>query len=185
MITEPPQIGNLDIAYPEAARKNGVEGIVKASFTLGEDGKVRDVSIENTLPFGVSEAVRAGLEKLSFKPAAFDGKPTAMKAGLEYIVTAVYPESDKNVNKPKITSQPAATYPPELRAKGIKGKVYVGVLFLSSGEVRIGNADSTMPKEFDAAALAAAKLIKFTPATHKKSKQPVSQTMFVEYDFAP
>jgi TonB family protein len=173
------------VEFPEVARKNGVQGTVKASFTLGEDGKVREVVIENDLPHGVGDAVRAGLQRLYFKPARFQGKPAAMKAKLDYMVTVVYDEEDKNVTKPKITDKPAPAYPEKHLAEKVKGKVAVHVLFMANGEVRVGNANSSMPREFDKAAQEAAKAIKFTPALHKKSKQPVSQYMFVEYDFKP
>lgn len=185
MITEPPEMGGIEIVYPDAARKNGVEGTVNATFTLGEDGKVRDVVIVNDLPHGVGDAVRAGLQKLFFKPARFQGKPAAMKAKLEYKVTVLFEDSDKNVTKPKFTSKPEPVYPEKYRAEKVKGKVVVGVTFLANGELLVGNASSNMPREFDKAAIEAAKAIKFTPAIHKKSKQPVSQHVFIEYDFRP
>ncbi|NOT46215.1 MAG: TonB family protein [Acidobacteria bacterium] len=185
MMTEPPNLGGLDVTFPDAARKNGVEGTAKVSFTLGEDGKVREVTLLNDLPFGVGEAVRVGVQKLSFKPAGFNGKPVPVKATLDYIVAMVYDESDKNVTKPKITSMPGPVYPQKYAAEKIKGKVAVSVMFFASGELKVGSASSTMPKEFDKAALEAAKNIKFTPAVHKKSKQPVSQQMMVEFDFKP
>jgi TonB family protein len=185
MITEPPEMGGLEVEYPETARKNGVEGTVKALFTLGEDGKVREIVIVNDLPHGVGDAVRAGLQRLHFKPAGFQGKPAAMKAKLDYVVTVVYDEDDKNVTKPKITDKPAPVYPDKYRAEKVKGKVLVQVLFMANGELRVGSASSSMPREFDKAAQEAAKAIKFTPAVHKKGKQQVSQYMFVEYDFKP
>lgn len=185
MVSEPPELGGLDIQYPDAARKNGVEGTARVSFTLGEDGRVRDALIVTDLPFGVGEAVRSGIQRLTFKQAMFGGKPVAMKATLEYVVTLAYEESDKDVSKPKIIEKPAAQYPQKYAAEKVKGKVAVSVLFLASGDVRVRGVSSTMPKEFDRSAMDAAKLIKFTAATHKKSKQAVSQTMVVEYDFKP
>jgi len=185
MITDPPEMGGIEINYPEAARKNGAEGTVNATFTLGEDGRVRDVVIVNDLPHGVGDAVRAGLQKLYFKPARFQGKPAAMKAKLEYKVTVLFEDTDKNVSKPKITNKPEPVYPEKYRAEKVKGKVVVTVMFMANGELHVGNASSNMPREFDKAAIEAAKAIKFTPAIHKKSKQPVSQQVFVEYDFKP
>lgn len=185
MITEPPELGGLEVDFPEPARKNGVEGTAKVSFTLGEDGKVRDAVILNDLPFGVGEAVRAGVQRMTFKPAGFNGKPAPMKVTLDYVVSLLYEENDKNVTKPKIVDKPAPVYPPNHLAEKVKGKVYVTILFMANGEHKIGGVSSTMPKEFDKAALEAAKNIKYTPALHKKSKQPVSQTMMVEYDFKP
>jgi hypothetical protein len=51
--------------------------------------------------------------------------------------------------------------------------------FLFLGEKRLLDTD------FPTAADAAAKNLKFTPAVHKKSKQPVSQAIMVEYTFKP
>ncbi len=112
IITEPPQLGGLDVSYPEAARKNGVEGTLKASATLGADGKVRDIVIANDLGHGVGAAVTAALQKLYFKPAAYKGTPTEMKITLDYVVSVLYDENDKNVTKPKIVDKPLPPYPP-------------------------------------------------------------------------
>ena len=185
MVTEGPQVGALDVSYPEAARKNGVEGTVKASLTLGEDGKVRDIVIVQDLPYGVGEAVRSGLQKLYFKPAAAMGKPAAIKASIDYIISVFYSESDGNVSKPKILEKPQPLYPENHRAEKVKGKVAVTVMFFADGQLKVIGASSTMPREFDKAAVEAAKMLKFTPAIHKKSKQPVSQQIIVEYDFKP
>lgn len=185
MFTDPPEMGGLDVTFPDAARKNGVEGTAKVSFTLGEDGKVRDVVVLKDLSFGVGDAIRAGVQKLSFKPATFNGKPTPMKVTLDYIITMAYAESDKNVTKPKITAKPNPVYPQKYAAEKTKGTVSVTILFFASGELKVVGVSSTMPKEFDKAAVEAAKGIQFTPAIHKKSKQPVSQEMLVEFNFKP
>src|SRR5688500_14903343 len=66
-LTEPPKfIGAPQIEYPDAARKNGLEGTLKAYFTITADGSTKDIVIEQTLPFGVEEAVKTGLQKLRF-----------------------------------------------------------------------------------------------------------------------
>jgi TonB family protein len=64
----PPEMGGLEIAFPEAARKNGVEGTVKVNFTLGEDGKVRDILIMQDLPFGVGDAASTAWRNLFSLP---------------------------------------------------------------------------------------------------------------------
>ncbi|MEQ1763908.1 MAG: energy transducer TonB, partial [Pyrinomonadaceae bacterium] len=186
MITEPPELtGALEVDYPEAARKNGVEGAVKVTGTLGENGKVRDIVIVNNLGHGTGEAVAAGLQKFTFKPAKFNGTPTAMKMTVIYTVSLYYDESDKDVSKPKIVDKPLPAYPEAQRAEGMKGKVMVSVLLKATGELQILSVNSVMHKDFDKAAEAAAKNLKFSPAVHKKSKQPVSQAMTVEYSFKP
>ena len=184
-IDTPPQMGSLDIDYPETARKNGVEGTVKADFTLGEDGKVRDIRIVQDLPFGVGDAVKNSLGKFYFKPALFAGKPVAMSVHMDYLVAMAYSEDDKNVTKPQITEKPEAVYPSKYLADKVKGKVSVGVMFYTDGTVRVIATNSVMAQEFDKAAAEAASKIKFTPAVHKKSKKPVAQRMEVIYEFKP
>ncbi|MGH7784386.1 MAG: energy transducer TonB, partial [Candidatus Binatia bacterium] len=156
VFNRPPQMGSIDITFPETARKNGVEGTVKANFTLGEDAKVRNIVIVQDLPFGVGEAVKQGLEKFSFKPAASDGKPVAMDAHLDYVVTLAYSEDDKDVTKPQFTDKPAPEYPESQKAANVKGKVLVTVMFYSDGTLKVIGTSSVMPQEFDKAAAAAA-----------------------------
>ena len=76
---EPPQFNGVpNFDFPEAARKNGVEGTLKASLTLGEDGKVRDLVIHQSLPDGVTEAFTKAAQKreqdinTTFKRAGVD-----------------------------------------------------------------------------------------------------------------
>lgn len=185
MITEPPELGGFEVDYPEVARKNGVEGTVRVSATLGEDGKVRDIAILENLGHGTGEAVAAALQRFTFKPAKFQGKPVAMKITVNYVVSLYYDENDKNVTKPKIVDKPLPTYPASQRAAGMKGKVSVNVLLKASGEVQVLGVSSVMERDFDKAAQEAAKSLKFSPAVHKKSKQPVSQQIIVDYDFKP
>jgi len=183
--TEPPKIGIFNFDYPEEARKNGVEGTFKAALTLGEDGKVRDIIVVQPLPHGVTEAVVKSLQILQFQPAKNRDQPVSAKLNFDFVVTAVYRESDKNISKPKITDKPEAVYPNNQLAEKVKGKVQVSVMFNTDGTLKVLGASSVMPREFDKAAAEAATKIKFQPAVHKKSKKPVSQQMIVEYDFKP
>ena len=182
---EEPQLGKLNVEYPEAARKNGVQGTVKAKATLGEDGKVRDIVIEQDLPNGVGAALTAALENLTFRPAAINGKKVPMTLHVDYVISLAYSEDDKSVTKPDIIEKPAPEYPAKYLADKIKGVVRVQVLFKADGTLKVGSVDSVMPKEFDQAALDAAAKIKFQPAVHKKSGQPVTQQLTVEYEFKP
>jgi TonB family protein len=181
----PEMIGAPQIDYPEEAKKNGVEGTLKASFTIGTDGLTQDIKIEQSLPFGVDAAVTSGLQKLRFKPAKLQENAVAVKMYFDYVVSAVYSETDKNVSKPKITSQPDPVYPSQYAAEKLKGEVFVTVMCGSDGKVTLLGVNSVMPKEFDRAAAGAAANLKFDPAIHKKSKKPVSQQLTVKYKFKP
>lgn len=180
-----PTISGFDVGYPDNARKNGVQGTLKASLVLGENGKVRDIKILETLPFGVEEAVVLALQNLYFQPAKLRGKPVAVPMTLDFVVTAVYSESDKTVTKPQIVEKPAPTYPSKYAAEKLKGKVIVLMQVSPDGKASILGVSSTLPREFDRAAAEAAAKIRFQPAVHKKSKSPVTQKITVEYDFKP
>ncbi len=186
MITAAPEfIGAPEINYPDEARKNGVEGMLKASFTIAEDGSTQNIAIEQSLPNGVDEAVKTGLQKLRFKPAKFNDRVVAVKMYFDYVVSAVYDEQDKNVSKPKVTSQPEPVYPANYSAEKLKGEVLVAVICNADGTVKVMGTNSVMPKEFDVASREAAEKIKFEPAMHKKSKKAVSQQITVKYKFKP
>jgi TonB family protein len=182
---EYPQIGGLQrFDYPEEARKSGVEGTLKADLTLGEDGKVRDVVVNQGLP-GVTEAFTKALQNMYFQPAKRNGRAVSVKMSIDFVVTAEYSENDKNVTKPKILEKPAPVYPPNQIAEKVKGKVDVAVMFYADGKLKVVGFNSTMPKEFDKAAVEAASKIKFQPAVHKKSKKAVAMQMTVVYEFKP
>lgn len=185
MIDTAPSLGGLDIKYPNEAAKNGVEGTVKLTMTLGEDGRVREIVIVEDLPHGVGAAVKAAFEKLQFTPASFEGKPVPIAASFTYKITAVYNEYDSNVTKVKLLGKPTAEYPAMHRADRREGKVDVAVVFFTDGKVKVVKVQSTMPKEFDQAASTAAEKLTFQPAMHKKSKRPVTQVMWVAFEFKP
>ncbi len=187
MITEPPDLSQsgFDVAFPDAARKNGVQGTVKVTAVLGENGRTRDIVIVDDLAHGVGQAVSAAVQKFAFRPAKFNGTPTAMKMTVLYSVTVYYDEGDKDVTKPKIIEKPMPAYPESQRASGVKGKVMVTALLKPDGDIQVLGANSDMERVFDKAAQDAAKNLKFSPAVHKKSKQPVAQVVVVEYAFKP
>jgi protein TonB len=65
-----------NIKYPESAVENGVEGIVKVSFWVSENGEIEDVSVEqgmNDCPECNQEAIRVFRNIPKFIPAEKDG----------------------------------------------------------------------------------------------------------------
>ncbi len=183
---EPPKILALPkFQYPESARKNGVEGKMKVSLTLAKNGIVQDVVAEQNLPHGVTEAITNELKRLRFQPARKNGEPVDAKMFFDFVVSARYSERDRNVTKPKIIEKPEAVYPEDQKARALRGKAIVSVLFAADGSVEVLGVRSSLPKDFAQAAVDAAKKIKFEPAVHKTSKKKVSQRMTVEYNFKP
>lgn len=67
--------------YPYQAKRRGIEGWVRVSFTVTEDGNVEDVIVEEADPPGMFEqAAVAAVSKWKFKPPVVDGRPTAGRA---------------------------------------------------------------------------------------------------------
>lgn len=64
-------------AYPEAARRAGVEGLVTVQALVDRQGAVREVRVLKSIPMLDSAAVRS-VRRWRFKPASAEGKPTAV-----------------------------------------------------------------------------------------------------------
>jgi protein TonB len=67
-------IGN-NIKYPEAAKKNNIEGIVFVSFIIEKDGSLSNVAVKRTLGYGTDEeAVRVLNLSEKWNPGFQNGK---------------------------------------------------------------------------------------------------------------
>lgn len=83
--------------------------------------------------------------------------------------------------KVRLLSKPEPHYTEEARRTGISGTVVLRVVFTSTGEVTQIRALSTLPFGLTERAIAAARQIKFLPATN--GGRPVSVHMQLEYNF--
>ncbi len=67
--------------YPYQAKRRGLEGWVRVSFTVTEDGTVADAVVEDADPPGVFEkAALAAVYQWKFKPRIVDGTATRGRA---------------------------------------------------------------------------------------------------------
>ncbi len=90
--------------------------------------------------------------------------------------------SGKEVNsKARVLSKPEPTYTEAARKNQITGTVVLRAVFSSSGSVTNIHAVSGLPDGLTERAIAAAKQIRFTPAT--KDGRPVSMWMELQYNF--
>jgi TonB family protein len=70
---------NENLAYPEEARKNGVEGKVISQFTVNADGSFSDIKILQRLGSGCDEEVLRLITLMpTWTPALQNGKPVAV-----------------------------------------------------------------------------------------------------------
>lgn len=83
-VKEPVVLHRVQPAYPEEARKNKVQGVVKLAAVIDEKGVVVKVEpIESPDP-SLSEAAAAAVKQWTYKPATKKGKP--VKVGMTITV---------------------------------------------------------------------------------------------------
>jgi protein TonB len=82
-----PAFANLDayiaghLAYPEAARENGLEGQVRLRLVIGPDGRVEDAQVVDGLGLGCDEAaLHLALNMPAWTPALQSGIPVRSRA---------------------------------------------------------------------------------------------------------
>jgi protein TonB len=92
----------------------------------------------------------------------------------------VYPPRDVGT-RPRVISKPEPHYTEEARRAQITGTVILRVVFSSSGDVTNINAMQKLGGGLTENAIAAARQIRFVPAT--KNGHPVSMYMQLEYNF--
>jgi TonB family protein len=70
--------------YPEAARRDGVTGKVVLKVVLTSFGSVSIISVEERLPYGLTEKAVAATSLIKFKPATLKGRVVSQTATVEY-----------------------------------------------------------------------------------------------------
>jgi protein TonB len=73
--TEPSVLGEVKIAYPEAAKKADIEGTVRLKLLIDAEGAVKEVVIVSGPGYGLNEAAREAIKRFRFKPATKGGEP--------------------------------------------------------------------------------------------------------------
>lgn len=75
--TAPMLIYRVEPKYTEEARKNKIQGVVRARILVGADGLVKRVVITSGLPDGLNEQAILAAKQLRFRPATKSGRPVA------------------------------------------------------------------------------------------------------------
>ncbi len=74
-ITEPKKISGPSPAYPEAARRARIQGVVVLECVIGKDGRVKTVKELRGLPLGLTENAVDAVKRWEFTPSTLNGKP--------------------------------------------------------------------------------------------------------------
>jgi TonB family protein len=69
--------------YTEEARKNKIQGVVRARALIGADGGVKQVRVISGLSDGLNEEAILAVKQMRFKPATKNGQPVAYWVVLE------------------------------------------------------------------------------------------------------
>jgi len=78
-MTEPRRVAGPAPPYPEAARTEGIEGVVMLDLVIGEDGAVRDVEIIRAPAEILGKTAAETVHQWTFEPATLDGEPVAVR----------------------------------------------------------------------------------------------------------
>ena len=75
--SKPVLLNRVQPLYTEEARKNKIQGVVRARVLIGADGRVKRATIVTGLPDGLNEMALQAAHRLVFKPATKNGQPVA------------------------------------------------------------------------------------------------------------
>lgn len=78
------RIGECRGKYPEAAKRQGLEGAVRLLITIEADGSVSTAKVLKGLGSGLDEAAVAALKRCKFEPAYKDGSAVAIRVPYTY-----------------------------------------------------------------------------------------------------
>jgi TonB family protein len=85
----PRVIDGVPPVYPNQLRAANIQGMVQATFVVRADGKVDmgTFMIRRSDHEAFSTAVRAAVEKMTFRPATKDGKPVSKMMSMPFMFT--------------------------------------------------------------------------------------------------
>ncbi len=83
-IQHPRKIHAVQPKYTQAARSEGLQGIVILQALINEQGAVEEVSVVRGLPLGLTEVATEALRQWTFEPATLAGDPVAVFYNLTF-----------------------------------------------------------------------------------------------------
>ncbi|MFV2072731.1 MAG: TonB family protein [Thermoanaerobaculales bacterium] len=80
---DPPRvIFRVEPRYTETARRARFEGAVVLSLVIDPEGRVADVTVLRSLPFGLTENAVEAVSQWLFEPCTVDGRPVSVRYNL-------------------------------------------------------------------------------------------------------
>lgn len=169
--------------YTEEARSNRVGGVVVLTAIFNADGRITNIRVVRSLPFGLTEEAILALSKFKFRPAIKDGVPVSVRLSLEFAFDLLDGPVNTSVKRPKIVHLEPPVYTEEARVNNIKGKVILNAQFNMDGTITNIRVMQGLPFGLTEEAIKAAQKIKFEPG--RQFNQPITMTDKIEFKFPP
>ncbi|HEU4872461.1 MAG TPA: tetratricopeptide repeat protein [Pyrinomonadaceae bacterium] len=78
-------VGELQASYSEEALQNNAQGKIVLQVVLCGNGRVSDITVEERLPFGLTERTIEVMKKAQFQPAELNSKPVTVMIKQEFV----------------------------------------------------------------------------------------------------
>jgi TonB family protein len=142
---QPKNIKYVNPVYPEAARKNGIQGVVILEAKIDETGRVIDALILRSIP-ALNQAALNAVRQWTYQPLIIDGKPSKAvftvtvnfglddKKAEEFAKGAVKVRGD--IKPPKPVKVVKTIYPEIARQAAVEGVVLLEARTDVSGRVK-------------------------------------------------
>ena len=195
VVEDPPVlIGGLEglmtrVVYPEATRREGVEGRVFVQFVVDERGDTVDVECTRSPDPRLCDAAVAAVTSSMFTPGRHDGELVKVRYMLpvNFILSDASPKAgpagrgadvyETVDTPPEVLRTAYPEYPEEARRAGVEAKVYVQFVVDVDGSVLDPVCLNSPPALLCSAALEAARRTTFTPGTNEGKPVKVLYTM--------
>ncbi|MBT8399820.1 MAG: M56 family metallopeptidase [Rhodothermia bacterium] len=194
-----------ELAYPEIAKKAGVEGRVVVQFVVDERGVVTDPKVVRGVGSGLDEEALRVVRRARFEPGMQAGKP--VKVQLSLPITFKLDDSSSDSKPPTTTSALPPALPDELadvdegpvligglesiiqeikypevaREAGVEGRVVVSFTVDESGSVTSPEIVQSVGSGLDAEAIRVTRTARFRPAM--KDGKPVKARLALPINF--
>jgi hypothetical protein len=78
-------VGELQASYSEEALQNNAQGKIVLQVVLCGNGRVSDITVEERLPFGLTERTIEVMKKAQLQPAELNSKPVTVMIKQEFV----------------------------------------------------------------------------------------------------
>ncbi len=138
----PKPLAQAPVSYPDAAKKDQIEGTVIVMVTIDTGGKVSDVSVKKSVRDDLDQAALASARAWTFEPAQRDGKPVKATVAIPFKFRLDGNKSKQEPGDkasedgtPKLIKRVDPYYPERAVEAKVEGTVFVEMTIDAEGNV--------------------------------------------------